>query len=295
LPPYPITPRPTSQTPRAGPKYFPPNTLPEDDNMERALDLLDTIPDPPSPRTPRSPQTHPPLFHKPRSSSPGSRSLTTPEKTSLNKPQSSQNASGLADLPTGFLVHKVSEETMNLILNQRIWSTMDITFEALPFNCAHPPELLFCLSGFTTLDADAVWSQDEIRHQIEDCLSKCGLPDDELIYKAARDFIESARAELLHFKITGGLSVPRFNIFATSPTNDAKTWTNLRSLLHALKYPTGLDGCGSTTPLFPCQICHSLTHPRGLCPFPLVPLWNGPKSGNRNVASIPRGRPGRNA
>lgn len=52
-----------------------------------------------------------------------------------------------------------------------------------------------------------------------------GFPDDELVYKATRDFINSVHVEMLNFKITGGLSVPRFNIFATSPTNDAKTWT----------------------------------------------------------------------
>ncbi|KAG1840060.1 hypothetical protein DFJ58DRAFT_733018 [Suillus subalutaceus] len=98
-------------------------------------------------------------------------------------PPQPQGGKGSRDQPTGFLVHQVSEETMNLILSQRIWSTTDITFEALLFNCSHPPELLFCLSGFTTLNADTVrqtvvevWSQDEIRCQIKDCLSNAGCP-----------------------------------------------------------------------------------------------------------------------
>ncbi|KAG1829530.1 hypothetical protein DFJ58DRAFT_825559 [Suillus subalutaceus] len=222
-------------------------------------------------------------------------------------PPQPQTGKGQHEFPTGFLVHKISVETMNLILQQRIWSAADITFEAIPFNCIHPPELLFCLSGFTTLDSDTVlqtvidvWSRDENRQCIDDVLSKGGFPDDELVYKATRDLIESARVELLNFKATRGLSVPRFNILATSPTNDAQTWTKLRSFLHALKYPTNLDGCGAAAALFPCQICHSLAHPRGLCPFPLVPLWTGPKSGNRNTANPSRqhgrargGRPGR--
>ncbi|KAG2131744.1 hypothetical protein DEU56DRAFT_914310 [Suillus clintonianus] len=200
-------------------------------------------------------------------------------------PPQPQGGKGAKNLPCGFLVHKVSNETKNLILNQRIWSTTDLTFEALPFNCTHPPDLLFGLSGFTTLDTATIlqavtetWSHDENRYRIEELFSKCGLPDDELIYKATRDFIMSCRVEMLDFKIPGGLSVPRFNILATSPTNDAKTWTDLRIFLSTLTYPTNLDGCGSATALFACQICHSLAHPRGLCPFPTHPKLERPES-----------------
>lgn len=223
-------------------------------------------------------------------------------------PPQPQGGRGSKELPVGFLVHKISEEAKNLIVNQRIWSAANITFEALPFSCLNPPELLFCLSGFTTSDADIVrkavvdvWEDDENRHHIEDTLSMCGFSDEELVYKATRDFIRSIRVETLDFKITGGLSVPRFNIFATSPTNDAKTWTDLRGFLHILEYPTNLDGCGIAAALYPCQICHSLAHPRGLCPFPQVPQWNGPKLINNRIANVPRqtgrprgGRAGRN-
>lgn len=130
--------------------------------------------------------------------------------------------------------------------------------------------------------------KDDNRHHIEDTLSMCGFPDDELVYKATRDFIRSIRVETLDFKITGGLSVPRFNIFTTSPTNDAKTWTDLRGSFHILEYPTSLDGCGIAAALYPCQICHSLAHPRGLCPFPQTPQWNSPMLNNRNTTNIPR-------
>ncbi|KAG2143940.1 hypothetical protein BD769DRAFT_1661346 [Suillus cothurnatus] len=191
------------------------------------------------------------------------------------------------------------KNSLNLIVNQHIWSSTNITFEALPFNCPSPPELLFCLSGFTTSDANIVrkavvdvWAHDDNRHHIDDAFSMCGFPDDELVYQATRDLIHSVQVETLDFKVTGGLSVPCFNIFATSPTNDAKTWTELRGFLRILEYPTGLDGCGIAAALFPCQICHSLAHPRGLCPFPLTPQWNGPKLNNRSTANSAR-LPGR--
>lgn len=231
---------------------------------------------------------------------------TPPIRVSPPQPQGGKGAKGL---PIGFLVHKVTNETKDLILHQRIWSTTDFTFEALPFNCAHPPELLFGLTGFTTLDVATVlqavietWSQEEHRDHIDNLFSNCGIPDEEMIYKATHDFVSSCRVELLDFKIAGGLSVPRFNILATSPTNDAQTWTDLRLYLSSLTYPTSLDGCGNATALFACQICHSLAHPRGLCPFPLIPHWNGPKVGNRTSNNAPRpngrgreNRPNRNA
>jgi hypothetical protein len=46
------------------------------------------------------------------------------------------------------------------------------------------------------LDTDTIlqavtnaWSTDENQSRIEGFLSKCGIPDDELIYKATYDFI----------------------------------------------------------------------------------------------------------
>lgn len=219
-----------------------------------------------------------------------------PLRVSPPQPQGGRNAK---DFPVSFLVHKIPEETKNLILNQRIWSTMDITFEALPFNCTHTPELLFCLNGFMTSDSETVrksvvdvWSQDMHRHHIDDAFSMCGFHDDELVYKATRDLIRSVRIEALDFKVTGGLSVPRFNIFTVSPTNDVKTWTDIRGYLHLLEYPTGLDGCSMPVALFPCQICHSLAHPCGLCPFPNILQWNGPKLTNHAAANLSR-QPGR--
>ena len=206
------------------------------------------------------------------------------------------------NLPLCFLVHNISEEATNLILSQRIWSATNITFEAHQFNCSHPPSLLFCLSGFTTQETDTVnktvadvWAHGDNRHQIDDILSMSEIPEDQ-VHKATYDLINSIRVEYLDFKVSGGLSVPRFNIFARSPTHNAQAWTDLRSFLRSLEYPTGLDGCGSAVAVPPCTICHSIAHPRGLCPFPGIPLWNGPKSGNKNTPNAARNKgKGRNS
>ncbi|KAG2087611.1 uncharacterized protein F5147DRAFT_781256 [Suillus discolor] len=59
-------------------------------------------------------------------------SLNKDPHTIRVSPPQPQGGKGAKNLPNGFLVHNVSNETKDFILRQRIWSTMDITFEALP-------------------------------------------------------------------------------------------------------------------------------------------------------------------
>ncbi|KAG2127412.1 hypothetical protein BD769DRAFT_1387854 [Suillus cothurnatus] len=56
--PYPTTPHPPPQPSKSGPKYFPPDTIQEED-LESAMDLIPYQPDPPSPPSPPSPQSPP--------------------------------------------------------------------------------------------------------------------------------------------------------------------------------------------------------------------------------------------
>ncbi|KIK37670.1 hypothetical protein CY34DRAFT_15557 [Suillus luteus UH-Slu-Lm8-n1] len=142
-----------------------------------------------------------------------------PIRVSPPQPQGGRDSK---DFPVGFLVHNISEETRNTILTQCIWSAADITLEAFPFSCNRPPTLLFCLAGFTTSNADIVkqtvadtWAYHENCAHIND-----------IFLETTRDLIRSIHVEHLDFKITGGLSVPCSNIFAISPSNNAKTWMN---------------------------------------------------------------------
>ncbi|KAG2140060.1 hypothetical protein DEU56DRAFT_755301 [Suillus clintonianus] len=211
-------------------------------------------------------------------------------------PPQPQGGKDAKELPLSFLVYNTSPETKDLIISQRIWSAADITFEAHPFSCYRPPDLLFCLTGFSTPDTGViqktvadVWAFEDNRAQINDILSMSEIPE-ERVHLATWELIRNIRVERLDFKIAGGLPVPRFNILAHSPTCDAKAWTELRSFLRILEYPTGLDGCGTAVALSPCPICHSIAHPRGLCPFPSIAQWNGPKIGNKST-----GQPARSA
>ncbi|KAG1850501.1 hypothetical protein C8R48DRAFT_778165 [Suillus tomentosus] len=206
------------------------------------------------------------------------------------------------DRPLSFLAYNISEETKTLILNQWIWSSTDISFAAHQFSVNSPPLLLFCLHGFSTTDTNTVksavhdtWTEDVTRWDIGDILSECEIPE-ENVHIAAWEFINSLWVERLDFKASGGISLPRYNVFAVSPTSNPTVWTKLRAYLHSLTYPSELEGSGTAVNFIPCPLCHSIAHPRGLCPFPNVPLWNGPKHNanprpsNTNMRGRGRGR-----
>ncbi|KAG1808026.1 uncharacterized protein BJ212DRAFT_1485306 [Suillus subaureus] len=89
------------------------------------------------------------------------------------------------DYPLSFLAYNISEETKNIILNQHIWSSMEITFVAHPFQVNSLPLLLFCLHGFSTTDMNTVrtaindiWTEDVTQWDIMDILSESEIPEE---------------------------------------------------------------------------------------------------------------------
>jgi hypothetical protein len=44
-----------------------------------------------------------------------------------------------------------------------------------------------------------------------------------------------------------------------------------------LHYPSILDGVGVAASLITCQVCLSVAHSKGLCPFLPISGWHGPK------------------
>ncbi|KAG1879327.1 hypothetical protein C8R48DRAFT_767573 [Suillus tomentosus] len=105
------------------------------------------------------------------------------------------------------------------------------------------------------------WSEDITRFDLGEILSKSEIPENAIQYHIWQ-FINLITIERLDFKISGGLPLPRYNIFAKSPTSDPETWKNLREYIHSLSYPSDLDGCGTAVYFIPCTLCHSIAHPR---------------------------------
>jgi hypothetical protein len=91
-------------------------------------------------------------------------------------------------------------------------------------------------------------------------------------------FIASAYVTRLDVKIKGDQVKPRFNVYADSNyIKCPRMWAQIREFLAGRNYKSTRIGYGRTV-IAPnnCGICHSADHPRGLCPFPDVPGWNGP-------------------
>ncbi|KAH7928645.1 hypothetical protein BV22DRAFT_1044444 [Leucogyrophana mollusca] len=185
--------------------------------------------------------------------------------------------------PEGFLLHQIPEDYLNILLTQRIWSTPAITFEACPFVNDTMPTFLFTLKGLSArhgIDVAHivrnVWNDEVSQHDIEQILSYAYDLSSEGIYEAKIRLLTSIEIERLDFKEKGSIPAPRYNVMAQSPTTDPEVWTRLRVYLRELPYPSPIDGIGHFEDSFsPCGLCHSVAHPRGLCPFPNIPNWFG--------------------
>ena len=83
----------------------------------------------------------------------------------------------------------------------------------------------------------------------------------------------------LDIKETGSTLHPHFNVYAGSTTfSSDKVWTKLRAYLFTAAYVSAIQGCATLENIpFHCSSCHGVDHPRGLCPFPNLQGWNGPK------------------
>lgn len=58
--------------------------------------------------------------------------------------------------PTTFLVYGTSQLLCNTVVEQRIWSVPQVTFEAYPFKSNIIPTLVLCLAGFICPDNDTI-------------------------------------------------------------------------------------------------------------------------------------------
>lgn len=201
-----------------------------------------------------------------------------------------------------FIAYGMSTALADVILKQRVWSSDDITFEALPFEPDLIPSLAICIAGFTSPDQKAAqiaikaaWSTTTNQDRLVETLQQHdplfeGEDGKTDARKAISEMTHSTRVDLIDYKEQGGIPAPRFNVFITPPTSDMLAWTHIKKYLFSLTYPSILIGTGRCTPLFSCQICHSFSHPRGLCPFPTVPGWKGPKHEQEFRTTAMRGR-----
>ncbi|KAA1479861.1 hypothetical protein DENSPDRAFT_855580 [Dentipellis sp. KUC8613] len=171
------------------------------------------------------------------------------------------------------------------VLEKRIWSTRRVTIEVSLLN-PPLPNLIMAMEGLTTEDVEvarnavlAVWDSDTTYEALvglqEDFLAKNETP---FTADQISAFIDSMTVSRLDSKTSGGTVYPRFHIFANSSLLvDDSHWIAIRKLFHGLSYPAGNYGTGIRIKFVSCSLCHGADHPRGMCPFPDLPGWRGPR------------------
>jgi hypothetical protein len=95
-------------------------------------------------------------------------------------------------------------------------------------------------------------------------------PDDkkEKTAKAINTFILSLRVERLDIRGSGNALKPQYNIYANREAlpNDI-LWSHMRNYLAGRNYSAMCStGLIAVMP-YKYMLCHSIDHPRGLCPF----------------------------
>ena len=97
---------------------------------------------------------------------------------------------------------------------------------------------------------------------------------------AMRDFVNSMWVSILKIRNRGGILAPTFRVYANGyAINDDRIWCKIRSYLASRDYVIPFEDPGVIIiPTTECSLCHGADHPRGLCPFPSIVDWHGPRT-----------------
>jgi hypothetical protein len=234
--------------------------------------------------------------------------ITVSKCVGVVAPTPSEEALSSRRYPSTFLIYNLSEMHQRILLKREVWSSANITFRISPLELSNP-DFMFAITSLAILEAEGikaivkeVWGDDATRAYIEASAIKTtdSIEEQNNIKQMFKDFFDSMWISNLEIRTRGNALEPHFNIYAKgSLIRGTNTWSDLRRYLANRAYtdPTQGQGTVSQSP-FHCTACHAVDHPRGLCPFPAIEGWNGPKwklgqnqplKGGRTRNYIPRG------
>ena len=211
--------------------------------------------------------------------------ITQGTSTEVSSPIPSKDALRDEHTPTSFLIYNLSKDQANTLLEREVWSSMAITFRITPLftSC---PDFLFSITGFSTQVMQTVttivqnvWNDPAVRNSISDILLTIPFDERAETQQDILNFLAALNVHYLDMKDTGGTLKPVFNVYSKGNLikND-NTWTLLHDTLATCDYRSSMQRSGKThINLHHCGICHSVDHLRGLCTFPDIKGWNGPR------------------
>jgi uncharacterized protein (DUF736 family) len=215
--------------------------------------------------------------------------ITQSHRVAVSPPRPSKAAFEAGCIPTCFLIYHLTEDEKQFLLKRGVWSSHHITFRVTSF---YPPcpDFLFSIKGYATTDTDIVhrivhsaWRDDATGTFINTIVEDFPLGKRANAGQVLSRFIDSMRVKLLPTKESGNILAPRFDVYANgSLIVQEAVWKRLRDYLAGRVYTSLLLDTG-TTEVAPylCGICRGVDHPRGLCPFPDIEGWHGPRGPSR--------------
>jgi hypothetical protein len=148
------------------------------------------------------------------------------------------------------------------------------------------PSFLFTIKGLRTLETNQVrstvrtiWDNTATQTFFNDGISAYEGEEKERAAQTIQAFKDSVWITRLDMKEQGGTPKPAFNVYADGNIIDnVGSWVSIRTHLANQNYHSTTLGLGhAEIAPYHCSLCHGADHPRGLCPFPTVEDWKGPK------------------
>ena len=221
------------------------------------------------------------------------------QEVSVAAPRPSAEARKRGRTPISFLIYNITTDQADTLLLRGVWSSKAITFRTAPFT-ATCPSYFFAIKGFGTITTREiypivknVWDSEETKNFIDTLTNDVPPSERANVSLVFENLINSVYLARLDTKDAGNTLAPRFNVYADSTDFPYdKLWSRLRTFLHGRAYTSLIEDESKTekTP-FRCTCCHGVDHPRGLCPFPSLIGWNGPKKENGGIAQRRNGGP----
>ncbi|KAF8272770.1 hypothetical protein EI94DRAFT_1795771 [Lactarius quietus] len=218
--------------------------------------------------------------------------IITTQEASVAAPRQSKKAAAKNKTPTAFLIYNITVEQAEFMLQHKVWSSKATTFRVAPFATTCPTFLFMIKDLYTVGLKDifpivrVVWDNEKTLQFVEELVNKVQAEDRAKVADEFNLLLASLKLMRLDIREARNNLCPRFNVYAesTNVSND-KLWTCLQAFLIGCKYISPMEAFPATTEQTPfiCNYCHGVDHPRGLCPFPALPGWNGLKS-DHNMA-----------
>jgi hypothetical protein len=211
--------------------------------------------------------------------------ITRSQAIAVAAPAPNEKVKRACTTPTTFLIYKLDETQHETLLHRRVWSSTAITFQVTPLTPSRPNFLFSIISGLSTGVCEdvynmvkAVWQDTQSVAFYQSILGNRSDNKRPSTQLALEKFVSTMCIQCINTKIKGGILSPKFNVYTdTKDIYNHLAWSQIRNYLAKRTYKTTMLGQGSVM-IAPhkCAICHGVDHPKGMCPFPDVPNWNGP-------------------